>query len=679
MAMARMLGVVCGVALGVFAFVETQKVMAKDPAIQKFQKFCIAGNATALEQAGLHDYEPMLGGPFICILTNFVYVLAAEPAGLLVWGLISTLVFPLTLLIYAEAGRGGAKGPVKWPIMTLLLGQLLGISVIFPSFWVPSALLGQGSGSTVKGRVWMAMFLVLPITLVEAFVFFGDAHSYPENDGRYLVDWHGLEEVFVANWEGGYYFLIYQGLQAFSTSADFLDAIWGPKAHGSVAFMTVDSGALLLYVLMTCDTLSSILALLLTPLLGPGCAVAFALARRERMRLAELAGEGRQVDGWTLPFAILVNDGREAQQHNGSVKLDVKVAKVGSSSQCNDVLCPRLTEEFLGKLCECKPVLPHGSRTPPRHRNWMRYSVWQILPASTVKTLEIESSIATEGIAELTEKANMLYHLGFDGISREAPQVSAGVDGKDGVPNAARRHFGFNLKGVNLLQAPHSCHIFHTEAMGRSQSLPTLLSFCLGGVAFFDFFATQKDAPEKGEVPTASYGQLKVLNGLRKWDKAEERWTQYSRETGFSDSTMPANLVQDFILQPENYKTNLLKSFASLAKLPSLQVDADEDEMEYGGFMDSNRFGMVKSDKQLEAQQAELAGQVRRFIAAKSENAAEWESFCLDRWDPDDADSRAVRGEMASRSELGRRKTALESWLDAETGKAPPSGEKWGV
>eukprot|EP00913_Durusdinium_trenchii_P010644 g9986.t1 len=120
--------------------------------------------------------------------------------------------------------------------------------------------------------------------------------------------------------------------------------------------------------------------------------------------------------------------------------------------------------------------------------------------------------------------------------------------------------------------------------MGRSQSLPTLLSFCLGGVAFFDFFATQKDAPEKGEVPTASYGQLKVLNGLRKWDKAEERWTQY--------------------------------------------------------------LGVLS-----------------------------W----WDRWDPDDADSRAVRGEMASRSELGRRKTALESWLDAETGKAPPSGEKWGA
>ena len=34
--------------------------------------------------------------------------------------------------------------------------------------------------------------------------------------------------------------------------------------------------------------------------------------------------------------------------------------------------------------------------------------------------------------------------------------------------------------------------------------------------------------------------------------------------------------------------------------------------------------------------------------------------------DPDDEDSRAVRAEMASRSELGRRKTALESFLDAD-------------
>eukprot|EP00913_Durusdinium_trenchii_P010645 g9987.t1 len=46
-----------------------------------------------------------------------------------------------------------------------------------------------------------------------------------------------------------------------------------------------------------------------------------------------------QVDGWTLPFAILVNDG------GWSLTPGVK----GSSSQCNDVLCPRLTEELCPK------------------------------------------------------------------------------------------------------------------------------------------------------------------------------------------------------------------------------------------------------------------------------------------------------------------------------------------
>lgn len=49
--------------------------------------------------------------------------------------------------------------------------------------------------------------------------------------------------------------------------------------------------------------------------------------------------DGSAVDGWTLPFAILVNDG------GWSLTPGVK----GSSSQCNDVLCPRLTEELCPK------------------------------------------------------------------------------------------------------------------------------------------------------------------------------------------------------------------------------------------------------------------------------------------------------------------------------------------
>ena len=49
----------------------------------------------------------------------------------------------------------------------LFLGQLLGISVIFPAMWLPAAFRGQGTGATSKGRVWMAMLTVVPITLVE--------------------------------------------------------------------------------------------------------------------------------------------------------------------------------------------------------------------------------------------------------------------------------------------------------------------------------------------------------------------------------------------------------------------------------------------------------------------------------------------------------------------------------
>ena len=36
---------------------------------------------------------------------------------MLAWGLIATLLFPLTLLMYVEAGRYGAKGLVRWPVL----------------------------------------------------------------------------------------------------------------------------------------------------------------------------------------------------------------------------------------------------------------------------------------------------------------------------------------------------------------------------------------------------------------------------------------------------------------------------------------------------------------------------------------------------------------------------------
>jgi len=63
--------------------------------------------------------------------------------------------------------------------------------------------------------------------------------------------------------------------------------------------------------------------------------------------------DGSAVDGWTLPFAIYVNDG------GWGLAPGVK----GSSNQCKDVLCPNLTQE----LCPTKEWLtPEGKQNNDR-------------------------------------------------------------------------------------------------------------------------------------------------------------------------------------------------------------------------------------------------------------------------------------------------------------------------
>eukprot|EP00438_Fugacium_kawagutii_P005897 Skav214432 [mRNA] locus=scaffold586:393674:397982:+ [translate_table: standard] len=228
MGLARCLAIVCAVALGVGAFTTTQLVMKQDEAIKKFQ----------------------------LSLQRFILALTVDPAGLLVWGLIATLLFPVTLLMYAEAGRYGAKGLVKWPVL--------------------------GTGSTRQGRVWMAMLLVVPITAVEKpgrlsfrdfqiYVFYGSSSTkawticaglltgpglpflglllwpFPAPDketsaGEQAVKLlKGAYRFFMLPSMVGYYFLIYHAYLNYATPKDVLESIWGPKANGSVMFMTVDT------------------------------------------------------------------------------------------------------------------------------------------------------------------------------------------------------------------------------------------------------------------------------------------------------------------------------------------------------------------------------------------------------------------------------------------------------
>ncbi|CAE7222672.1 REXO2 [Symbiodinium natans] len=328
MGLARGLGIACALAMGLGAFTATQVVMAKDATIKKYQFYCIQGNVTKLKEAGLHSYEPMLGGFFTCILTQFMLALTEDPAGMLAWGLIATLIFPMFLLMYAEAGRYGATGLVKWPVLVLFLGQFLGISTTFPVMWVPAALMGQGTGVTSKGRIWMTILLVVPSTLVQLYVFFGDSDTRAWTICAGLLTGPGLPLLGILLWPfpspgsekpagaeqsirllkgayrafmlpaaAGYYFLIYHAYLHYQTPKEMIAALWGPKADGSVMFMTVDSCvltmALLLYLLMTSPCGHVVLTVLFAPVIGPAAAICAALGQREANRLTELCGEGR--------------------------------------------------------------------------------------------------------------------------------------------------------------------------------------------------------------------------------------------------------------------------------------------------------------------------------------------------------------------------------------------------
>jgi len=252
-----------GVASGVFAFIQTHAVMKQSPKMAGIMELCTSGNGTAIAESDLHAYEPKLGGPFVCIITQFMLELNEEPAGILVWGLIATVAFPLTLLIFSEAGRQGARGLVRWPVLILLLSQVLGISVIFPALWIPAAVLGGGSGPPSPGRVRATQLLAIGYQLFGGVAF------------------------------AGYLYLVWHATVTFESPSELLTALWGKTASPSVAFMTIDSSVLALALLLYLGIIASgnhvVLALLASPLIGPGAASAAVLYFRERQRI-ELMG-----------------------------------------------------------------------------------------------------------------------------------------------------------------------------------------------------------------------------------------------------------------------------------------------------------------------------------------------------------------------------------------------------
>lgn len=62
-------------------------------------------------------------------------------------------------------------------------------------------------------------------------------------DGRYLVDWHGLEEVFVANWEGGPGVprkVRVQDFKLADSDANLQDLLWGVRVPRGTSCATMN-------------------------------------------------------------------------------------------------------------------------------------------------------------------------------------------------------------------------------------------------------------------------------------------------------------------------------------------------------------------------------------------------------------------------------------------------------
>mmetsp|Transcript_50693 Transcript_50693/g.156922 ORF Transcript_50693/g.156922 Transcript_50693/m.156922 type:complete len:253 (+) Transcript_50693:87-845(+) len=212
-------------------------------------------------------------------------------------------------------------------------------------------------------------------------------------------------------------------------------------------------------------------------------------------------------------------------------------------------------------------------------------------------------------------------------------------------------------------------------------------------IAFFDFFGkppTEQQQQESGEAASsgpkmATPGQMKAQRLLRAQTRdAQLRWAELCDAEGHSadSSALPADFVQDFVLDPNNHKNDFLNGFLNRARLDPVEVpdDVDDEEEEFGGFMDSNRFGLIKSEAWKKAEKQLLVARISENLPERQDS---WERYCsqIESWDdPDDEESQEVRNEMGMRSEIGRRKTALESWHEAQMGRAPQEDpNKWGV
>ncbi|KAG7352123.1 hypothetical protein IV203_008171 [Nitzschia inconspicua] len=314
---------VASLSAGIWAFVTTQAV-TKD----QFQPIITACTSPNFEESGYHRYDKRVGlvalDFLVCLITQFMVDLTTMvPMGLLTWGTTILGAIPATMVMMLEANRKTNSGLLKWPVAISLLGQLFGISVIFPAVWVPSYVFfaAKESGGAVNGTLARSLVVfVLPPVFLTIALFTLDVQSDAWTTcagilGGPIICFLGLAPTLLSAPDNatnkqvaqasrtsaisfgigglistcGWFYMLYVVYLHFGTDLPTLfQAVW-TEAHPSIKFMSVDASILwmgLVFHIATRKLSSAVEAVVLTPLFGPGGACCMALASLESDRAA---------------------------------------------------------------------------------------------------------------------------------------------------------------------------------------------------------------------------------------------------------------------------------------------------------------------------------------------------------------------------------------------------------
>lgn len=309
-----------GVAVGVSCMLATQAATKEwmDPIVVT----CTQGEATHFERMlkdGMVPYNPSLGGGFVCLITQFLNALREEyPGGLLTWGGVMIVSFPFSVASAVEAGRHGAKGPVRYSVAMGLLAQVLGVCVVMPAIWIPSFVFGGSrDGPFHHQRPMAGVYTSIPATLLAIGIFVLDPMTAawrncagilggpllallplvyylsptPTSTMEMARNQSAARESYKRAFLCmavlslvGWVTLVYVAYSVNGMNAEAVaNGLWF-EAHPAVKFMTIDTTGFFIATLIYAyrQSVSLLLkTLLLTPVVGPGAALCLAMMQSE--------------------------------------------------------------------------------------------------------------------------------------------------------------------------------------------------------------------------------------------------------------------------------------------------------------------------------------------------------------------------------------------------------------